>query len=61
MMRENVYRVYGHDLMTGEAFDSVHVAFSVKVAITKHESVVLKLGKTDDLKWWVIDRVECQD
>lgn len=60
-MKTKVFRIWGHNFLTGIECDSVHVAESVKAAIAKHERTVLKLGKTDDLKWWVIDHIESQD
>ena len=60
-MKTKVFRIWGHDVLTGETFDSVHVAADVKQAIAKHESTAFVLGKTQDTIWWAIDHIECQD
>ena len=60
-MKQKVYRVYGHDMRTGEAFDSVHVAYGEIGAIDKHAQTLCKLFPAFDPDFWVIDYIECQD
>ena len=61
MMREKVYRVFGHDMRTGYRLDSVHVAYGEIGAVDKHAQTLLKLYSQFDADYWIIDYIECQD
>ena len=56
-MKERIYVVTGHDLLSGESHTVVVCATNKRVAISHAYHEVVRRGWTEDVQWWVIDDV----